>query len=189
MESFNHTLKTELVHHGHFRRYDEARAAVFDDIEQFHEQQRIHSLWATCRQSTSRGRRPALPRRSSLPLTDIAALPRGSAPSPTVCEAWLRCPVSTSPGQTRPCRFRWQWPRCIHRLTIDMAIRRQVASLQSLRLLRQLLASNGARCPLTSAISGATNSVTKPRVQRIAVGSRDPCQTKLRLATDWCRSP
>ena len=43
MESFNHTLKTELVHHRHFRTIAEARAAVFDYIEQFYNRQRIHS--------------------------------------------------------------------------------------------------------------------------------------------------
>lgn len=43
MESFNHTLKTELVHHQHYRTIAEARAAVFDYIEHFYNRRRSHS--------------------------------------------------------------------------------------------------------------------------------------------------
>ena len=43
MESFFHTLKTELVSHEHYRTRDEARASVFDYIEAFYNRQRIHS--------------------------------------------------------------------------------------------------------------------------------------------------
>ena len=42
-ESFFHTLKTELVHHEHYRTRDEARASVFDYIETFYNRQRLHS--------------------------------------------------------------------------------------------------------------------------------------------------
>lgn len=43
MESFNHTLKTELVHRQHYRTIAEARAAVFDYIESFYNRERSHS--------------------------------------------------------------------------------------------------------------------------------------------------
>ncbi len=42
-ESFFHTLKTELVHHEHYRTRDEARASVFDYIEAFYNRHRLHS--------------------------------------------------------------------------------------------------------------------------------------------------
>ena len=42
-ESFFHTLKTELVHHEHYRTRDEARASVFDYIETFYNRKRLHS--------------------------------------------------------------------------------------------------------------------------------------------------
>jgi putative transposase len=42
-ESFFHTLKTELVNHEHYRTRDEARASVFNYIEEFYNRQRIHS--------------------------------------------------------------------------------------------------------------------------------------------------
>jgi len=43
MESFFHTLKTELVRHEHYRNHAEARASLFDYIEAFYNRQRIHS--------------------------------------------------------------------------------------------------------------------------------------------------
>jgi transposase InsO family protein len=42
-ESFFHTLKTELVHHHHYRTRDEARASVFEYIEAFYNRRRLHS--------------------------------------------------------------------------------------------------------------------------------------------------
>lgn len=42
-ESFFHSLKTELVHHHHYRTRDEARASVFDYIEIFYNRRRLHS--------------------------------------------------------------------------------------------------------------------------------------------------
>jgi transposase InsO family protein len=42
-ESFFHTLKTELVHHEHYRTRAEARASIFDYIEAFYNRQRLHS--------------------------------------------------------------------------------------------------------------------------------------------------
>jgi transposase InsO family protein len=42
-ESFFHTLKTEHVHHEHYRTRDEARASVFDYIETFYNRSRMHS--------------------------------------------------------------------------------------------------------------------------------------------------
>jgi transposase InsO family protein len=42
-ESFFHTLKTELVHHEHYRTRDEARASVFEYIETFYNRMRLHS--------------------------------------------------------------------------------------------------------------------------------------------------
>ena len=42
-ESFFNTLKTELVHHEHYRTRDEARASVFDYIEIFYNRKRLHS--------------------------------------------------------------------------------------------------------------------------------------------------
>ncbi len=42
-ESFFHTLKTELVHHEHYRTRAEARASVFEYIEAFYNRQRLHS--------------------------------------------------------------------------------------------------------------------------------------------------
>ena len=43
MESFFHTLKTELVYHTEFRTRAEARAAIFEWIECFYNRVRIHS--------------------------------------------------------------------------------------------------------------------------------------------------
>ena len=43
MESFFHSLKTELVSHEHYRTHDQARASLFDYIEAFYNRQRIHS--------------------------------------------------------------------------------------------------------------------------------------------------
>ena len=42
-ESFFHTLKTELIHHEHYRTRDDAKASVFDYIEAFYNRLRIHS--------------------------------------------------------------------------------------------------------------------------------------------------
>ena len=42
-ESFFHTLKTELIHHEHYRTRDEAKASVFDYIEAFYNRIRLHS--------------------------------------------------------------------------------------------------------------------------------------------------
>ena len=43
MESFFHTLKTELVYHERFRTRAEAKAAIFEWIECFYNRSRIHS--------------------------------------------------------------------------------------------------------------------------------------------------
>jgi transposase InsO family protein len=43
MESFFHTLKTELVMHHDYRTRDQARASVFDYLEVFYNRQRRHS--------------------------------------------------------------------------------------------------------------------------------------------------
>jgi len=43
MESFFHSLKTELVSHEHYRSHDQARASLFDYIEAFYNRQRLHS--------------------------------------------------------------------------------------------------------------------------------------------------
>ena len=43
MESFFHTLKTELVSHENYRSHAEARRSLFDYIETFYNRQRIHS--------------------------------------------------------------------------------------------------------------------------------------------------
>jgi putative transposase len=42
-ESFYHSLKTELVHHEHYRTREEARASVFEYIEAFYNRVRLHS--------------------------------------------------------------------------------------------------------------------------------------------------
>ena len=42
-ESFFHSLKTELVHHCHFKTREQARNAIFDYIEVFYNRQRLHS--------------------------------------------------------------------------------------------------------------------------------------------------
>lgn len=47
-ESFYHTLKTELVHHEHYRTRAEARASVFEYIEVFYNRQRLHSTLGYC---------------------------------------------------------------------------------------------------------------------------------------------
>jgi len=43
MESFFHTLKTELVMHCDYKTRDEARASLFDYLEVFYNRQRRHS--------------------------------------------------------------------------------------------------------------------------------------------------
>jgi len=43
MESFFHTLKTELVHHRDYQTRDEARRDIFEFIEIFYNRQRSHS--------------------------------------------------------------------------------------------------------------------------------------------------
>lgn len=43
MESFFHTLKTELVRHENFQTREEAKMKVFDYIEIYYNRQRIHS--------------------------------------------------------------------------------------------------------------------------------------------------
>ena len=42
-ESFYHSLKTELVHHEHYRTLDEARPSLFEYIEAFYNRERLHS--------------------------------------------------------------------------------------------------------------------------------------------------
>ncbi len=43
IESFFHTLKTELIHHQTFHSRDEAKQIVFEYIEVFYNRQRLHS--------------------------------------------------------------------------------------------------------------------------------------------------
>ncbi len=43
MESFSHSLKTELVMHCDYKTRDEARAGLFDYMEVFYNRQRRHS--------------------------------------------------------------------------------------------------------------------------------------------------
>jgi len=43
MESFFHSLKTELVSHEQYRNHSHARASLFDYIEAFYNRQRLHS--------------------------------------------------------------------------------------------------------------------------------------------------
>ena len=43
MESFFASLKKEQIRHARFRTREEAKAAVFDHIEVFHNRQRLHS--------------------------------------------------------------------------------------------------------------------------------------------------
>lgn len=43
MESFFHTLKTELVHHSDYRTREEARSSLFEYMEAFYNRQRRHS--------------------------------------------------------------------------------------------------------------------------------------------------
>ena len=43
MESFFHTLKTELTHHENYRSREEARKSIFEYIEIFYNRQRLHS--------------------------------------------------------------------------------------------------------------------------------------------------
>ena len=47
MESFFHTLKTELVHHRDYLTRDEARRDIFEYIEVFYNRQRRHSTIAS----------------------------------------------------------------------------------------------------------------------------------------------
>ncbi|PHZ84775.1 hypothetical protein CRD36_10105 [Paremcibacter congregatus] len=42
-ESFFHTLKTELVHHHKFENQEEAKKEIFEYIEVFYNQERMHS--------------------------------------------------------------------------------------------------------------------------------------------------
>jgi putative transposase len=46
VESFFHTLKTELVHHRNYLTRDEARRDIFEYIEVFYNRQRRHSTLA-----------------------------------------------------------------------------------------------------------------------------------------------
>lgn len=48
MESFFHTLKTELVHHRDYRTRGEAKADIFDYIEVFYNRNRRHSALGFC---------------------------------------------------------------------------------------------------------------------------------------------
>jgi transposase InsO family protein len=48
MESFFHTLKTELCDHQHYRTRAEARASVFEYIEVFYNRTRLHSTLGYC---------------------------------------------------------------------------------------------------------------------------------------------
>jgi len=43
MESFFHTLKTELVHHRAYATHEEARRDLFAYVEGFYNRQRLHS--------------------------------------------------------------------------------------------------------------------------------------------------
>jgi putative transposase len=43
VESFFHTLKTELVYQQHYRTREEARLAIFEYIECFYNRTRMHS--------------------------------------------------------------------------------------------------------------------------------------------------
>ena len=43
MESFFGTLKTELIHHRHYKTRDEARRDIFEYIEIFYNRVRLHS--------------------------------------------------------------------------------------------------------------------------------------------------
>jgi putative transposase len=43
VESFFHTLKTEMIYHEDFQTRDEARCAIFEWVEAFYNRQRIHS--------------------------------------------------------------------------------------------------------------------------------------------------
>jgi putative transposase len=43
MESFFHTLKTELVHHRTYATWDEAKRDLFSYVEGFYNRQRLHS--------------------------------------------------------------------------------------------------------------------------------------------------
>ena len=43
MESFFHTLKTELVHHRAYATHDEARRDLFAYVQSFYNGERVHS--------------------------------------------------------------------------------------------------------------------------------------------------
>ena len=43
VESFSHTLKTELVHHRAYAAHDEARRDLFAYVEGFYDRKRLHS--------------------------------------------------------------------------------------------------------------------------------------------------
>ena len=48
MESFFHTLKTELVHHRTYATRVEAKRDLFSDVEGFYNHQRLHSALDYC---------------------------------------------------------------------------------------------------------------------------------------------
>ena len=54
MESFFHTLKTELVHHRDYQTRDEARRDIFEYIEVFYNRRRLHSTLGYPAQPSSR---------------------------------------------------------------------------------------------------------------------------------------
>ena len=43
MESFFHTLKTEMIYHEDFETREQARRAIFEWVEAFYNRQRLHS--------------------------------------------------------------------------------------------------------------------------------------------------
>ena len=43
VESFFHTLKTELVYHENYKTNDQARSSIFEYIEVFYNRKRLHS--------------------------------------------------------------------------------------------------------------------------------------------------
>ncbi len=65
MASFVAALKAEHVHHARFRTREEAKAAVFDDVEVFSNRQRLHSALSD--------RTPAEARASLEEITMLAA--------------------------------------------------------------------------------------------------------------------
>src|SRR5712691_129031 len=80
MESFFHTLKTELVMHCDYKTRDDARVSLFDYMEVFYNRQRRHSAAGAAIQSRlvnwrSRPTPAAQPRRPNCP---EAVVRRGS---------------------------------------------------------------------------------------------------------------